>query len=64
MFRPYGYFTDHQGSVAVTDEEGALGSEQRYLPFGQVRSDVGSTTETDFGYTMQRDNSYTLGSDR
>ncbi len=59
--------TDHLGSVvAVTDEEGALVSEQRYLPFGQVRSDVGSVTETDFGYTGQRDldaqqNAFSLG---
>jgi uncharacterized protein RhaS with RHS repeats len=44
--------TDHLGSVvAVTDEDGALVSEQRYLPFGQVRSDVSSVTQTDFGYT-------------
>lgn len=33
----------------------ALMSEQRYLPFGQVRSDVGAVIETDFGYTGQRD---------
>ena len=30
-------------------------SQQRYLPFGQVRTDVGSITQTDFGYTGQRD---------
>jgi hypothetical protein len=44
--------TDHLGSVAaVTDEDGALVSEQRYYPLGQVCTDVGSITETDFGYT-------------
>ena len=59
--------TDHLGSVVgVTDEDGALLSEQRYLPFGQVRPDVGSVTETDFGYSGQRDldaqqNVYSLG---
>jgi hypothetical protein len=41
--------------VEVTIEDGALLSEQRYLPFGQVRPDVGSITQTDFGYTGQRD---------
>ena len=29
-------------------------SQQRYLPFGGVRSDVGSIVETDYGYTGQR----------
>jgi RHS repeat-associated protein len=29
-------------------------SQQRYLPFGQVRTDVGTVSETDFGYTGQR----------
>jgi len=49
------FLTDHLGSVvAVTDEGGALLSEQRYLPFGQVRTDVGFISETDFGYTGQR----------
>ncbi len=37
-------------------------SEQRYLPFGQVRTDVSSPnaqeTYTDMGFTGQRDNSY------
>jgi RHS repeat-associated protein len=47
--------TDHLGSVvAVTDGTGTLISEQRYLPFGGVRTDVGSITQTDFGYTGQR----------
>lgn len=59
--------TDHLGSiVAVTDASGALLSEQRYMPFGQVRTDVGSITQTDFGYTGQRNldaqqNVYSLG---
>jgi RHS repeat-associated protein len=52
--------------VAMTDENGALLNEQRYLPFGQVRPDVGSVTQTDFGYTGQRDldaqnNAFSLG---
>jgi RHS repeat-associated protein len=43
-----------------------LRSKKRYLPFGQVRPDVGSIMETDFGYTGQRDldaqeNIYSLG---
>jgi hypothetical protein len=59
--------TDHLGSiVAVTDASGALLSEQRYLPFGQVRTDAGTITQTDFGYTGQRsldaqENGYSLG---
>jgi RHS repeat-associated protein len=59
--------TDHLGSiVAVTDASGALLSQQRYLPFGQVRTDAGTITQTDFGYTGQRDldaqqNAYSLG---
>src|SRR5574341_1150759 len=51
--------TDHLGSVVgVTDSSGTLISQQRYLPFGQVRQDVGSISQTDFGYTGQRANSY------
>jgi len=47
--------TDHLGSTsAVVDSNGSLLSQQRYLPFGEVRSDVGSITQTDFGYTFQR----------
>jgi RHS repeat-associated protein len=59
--------TDHLGSiVAVTNATGTLLSEQRYMPFGQVRTDVGSITQTDFGYTGQRnldvqENAYSLG---
>jgi RHS repeat-associated protein len=53
------FLTDHLGSiVAVTDESGEVISEQRYLPFGQVREDVGNITQTDFSYTGQRANSY------
>jgi uncharacterized protein RhaS with RHS repeats len=49
------FLTDHLGSiVALTDANGALVSEQRYLPFGQVRTDMGLVTQTDFGYTGQR----------
>jgi RHS repeat-associated protein len=46
---------DHLGSVsAVLDETGILLSSQRFLPFGAVREDAGTITETDFGYTGQR----------
>ena len=42
------FLTDHLGSiVAVTDATGALISQQRYMPFGQVRTDVGTVTQTD-----------------
>ena len=51
--------TDHLGSVvAVTDASDSVLSQQRYLPFGQVRRDVGNISLTDFGYTGQRTNSY------
>ena len=50
------FFTDHLGSiVAVTDASGTLLEESRYLPFGQVRSDVGNITQTDKTYTSQKD---------
>ena len=40
--------------------------EQRYMPFGQVRTDAGTVTQTDLGYTGQRNldaqqNAYSLG---
>lgn len=39
----YYFLTDHLGSMAaVTDNSGALLSEQRYMPFGEVREDVGT----------------------
>jgi hypothetical protein len=43
-----------------------LGQQQRYLPLGQVRTDIGSLTQTDLGYTGQRNldaqgNSFSLG---
>ncbi len=51
--------TDHLGSVdVVTDASGAVLSQQRYLPFGEVRTDVfapGTISQTDFGYTGQRE---------
>ena len=48
--------TDHLGSmVGTADVSGTLTSEQRYLPFGEVREDVGTIAQTDFGYTGQRD---------
>ena len=49
--------SDHLGSVvAITDSTGTLTSQQRYLPFGQVRTDVPSPNvpSTDFTYTGQR----------
>ena len=61
------FLTDQLGSVvAVTDASGALLSQQRYLPFGQVRTDAGSITQSDLGFTGQRnldvqDNSFSLG---
>ena len=50
------FLTDHLGSVVgVTDASGVLTAETRYLPFGEVRTDVGiAVTQTDFGYTFQR----------
>jgi uncharacterized protein RhaS with RHS repeats len=49
------FLTDHLGSiVAVTDENGTLISQQRYLPFGGVREDAGTISQTDYGYTSQR----------
>ncbi|HEY9151990.1 MAG TPA: RHS repeat-associated core domain-containing protein [Anaerolineales bacterium] len=44
--------------MAITSASGTLISQQRYLPFGQVRTDVGSITQTDFAFTGQRNNSY------
>ncbi|MEW6028110.1 MAG: DNRLRE domain-containing protein [Chloroflexota bacterium] len=48
--------TDHLGSVvAVTNASGTLTSQQRYLPFGEVRTIPDSPiTITDFGFTGQR----------
>jgi hypothetical protein len=57
------FLTDNLGSiVGVTDSSGTLVSESRYLPFDEVRTDVGTITQTpkknwgqvDFGYTFQR----------
>jgi hypothetical protein len=36
--------------------EGRLGL--RYLAFGQVRTEVGTKPQTDYGFTGQRNNSY------
>ena len=52
------FLSDHQGStVAVADAHGTLLSEQRYLPFGGLRTLPGaqSISQTDFGYTGQRE---------
>jgi RHS repeat-associated protein len=51
--------TDHLGSVvAVTDEDGALLEQQRYLPFGGVRTDLATPpyriAATDHTYTGQQ----------
>jgi RHS repeat-associated protein len=47
--------TDHLGSVvAVTDNLGTLLEDSRYMPFGSVRSDVGSVTQTDKSFTGQK----------
>lgn len=52
------FLSDHLGStLAVLDDSGEVLSEPRYMPFGQVRTDVGSIAETDFGFTFQRANS-------
>jgi RHS repeat-associated protein len=49
------FLTDHLGSIlAVTADNGTPISQQRYLPFGQVRTDLGWIAQTDFGYTGQR----------
>ncbi|MBI5906553.1 hypothetical protein HY857_00680 [Candidatus Saccharibacteria bacterium] len=49
------FLTDHLGSVvAVTDASGALISQQRYLPFGSERTNIGTISQTDYGYTGQR----------
>jgi RHS repeat-associated protein len=53
------FLTDHLGSiVAVTDDTGTLTSETRYTPFGEVRTDVDTISETDYGYTNQEVVSY------
>jgi RHS repeat-associated protein len=51
------FLVDALGSVvAITDDQGNLISQQRYLPFGAVRTNVTSpnSPNTDFGYTGQR----------
>lgn len=50
------FLTDHLGSVvAVTNASGTLISQQRYLPFGGKRTNLGIISQTDYGYTGQRD---------
>jgi len=44
--------------IAVLSDNGTLLSQQRYMPFGQVRNSIGSITQTDFGYTGQRNEAY------
>jgi RHS repeat-associated protein len=49
------FLTDHLGStLAVLDSSGTVLSETPYLPFGGVRDDVGTISQTDFTYTFQR----------
>jgi hypothetical protein len=49
------FLTDHLDSVvAVANASGTLISQQRYMPSGQVRTDAGSITQTDYEYTGQR----------
>ncbi len=58
------FLTDHLGSVvATTDSNGTLTSQQRYLPFGGVRTDVPSpdAPATDYGYTGQRNLDSNIG---
>ena len=56
------YFASDNLSSAslVMNDSGTLLSEQRYMPFGEVRTIAGTTniSETDFGFTGQRNNSY------
>ncbi|MEW6085796.1 MAG: RHS repeat-associated core domain-containing protein [Chloroflexota bacterium] len=55
--------TDHLGSTsAVTNQNGTLLSQQRYLPFGEVRTDTNPPyiTQTDLTYTGQRNLSGTV----
>jgi len=40
--------------LSITNHIGSMTSQQRYFPFGGVRTDVDSITETDYGYTGQR----------
>jgi hypothetical protein len=58
------FLTDHLGSVvAVTDASGTLTSQQRYLPFGEVRTvpvtspATSPVSGTDVGFTGQLNNS-------
>ena len=45
------FLSDHLGStLSVLDETGAELSKQRYLPFGEVRTDLSTISQTDFGY--------------
>jgi len=57
------FLTDHLGSVvAITNDTGTLTSQQRYLPFGGVRTLAtppnSPIMSTDLGYTGQRNDSY------
>ena len=66
---PIYFLTDQLGSVVATiNSTGDTNSlvQQRYLPFGQVRTDVSGLMQTDFDYTGQRNldaqgNDFSLG---
>ncbi len=43
------------GSIStILDGSGNLLSEQRYLPFGEIRQEIGTISQTDFSFTGQR----------
>ena len=60
----FGGFVYNSGNMTLVKvlgmDNGGLTSENRYMPFGEVRTISGHTeiTETDFGYTGQRNYSY------
>ncbi len=55
------FLIDHLGSiVAVTDGTGTLTSETHYMPFGEVRTDMGTISETNYGYINQEANNLGL----
>jgi RHS repeat-associated protein len=60
----YYFANDHLSSTSIVmNSSGSLLSENRYMPFGEVRTISGTTqiTETDFAYTGQKDYSSGFG---
>ena len=48
------FLTDHLGStVAITDDEGTLTSQQRYLPFGGIRTDLAAPEYANLEYRFR-----------